>query len=135
MPELKPVAAAVSLSLILYLPLWAQSRSNVKSLAAVPASVLQRAAGESTDSTETDADTQPARGFRTTVLHLFQDEKFDQLDAIASAVRSKKERFRGGAWKLNTFYVTLREPGSLTATDAVWNLHQRCRRSMDRRQA
>jgi hypothetical protein len=35
-------------------------------------------------------------------------------------LRSQKLRFKGGAWRLNTFYRTIASPGSLTSTDAEW---------------
>ena len=50
-------------------------------------------------------------------------ENFDQIDAIADAVRSQKSRFAGGAWKLQKVYRALREPANgARASDAVWQL-------------
>ena len=73
--------------------------------------------------TELDPDSQPRRSFQTQVATLFNSEDFRQLDQIADSARSQKLRFLGGGWKLRAFYKILRDPGSLTATDEVWNAH------------
>ena len=73
--------------------------------------------------TDSELDSQPARSFKIEIRSLFNQEKFSQLDEIAEAARSQKQRFLGGGWKLRVFYDALREPGSLTATDDVWNAH------------
>ena len=50
-----------------------------------------------------------------------EQENFDQIDAIADAVRSQKSRFAGGAWKLQKVYRGLREPANgARASDAAW---------------
>jgi hypothetical protein len=73
--------------------------------------------------TDSDLDSQPARSFKIQVRTHFNQENFSQLDEIAEAARSQKQRFLGGGWKLKAFYDVLREPGSLTSTDDVWNAH------------
>lgn len=75
------------------------------------------------ESNSTGTDTEPARAFRASVRVLFDHEKFDDLERIAAKVRSGKERFRGGSWKLYAFYEMIEGPGTLTSTDAVWNAH------------
>jgi hypothetical protein len=51
-------------------------------------------------------------------------EKFDEIDAIADTVRAGKTRFSGGAWKLQKLYRGLREPSNgRKASEAVWQLH------------
>jgi Domain of unknown function (DUF4034) len=70
-----------------------------------------------------DADSQSARDFRAAVRVLFDHEKFDQLDRMAAKVRSEKERFRAGSWKLFSFYQVVQDPGAITSTDAVWDAH------------
>jgi len=77
----------------------------------------------STNDEGSDVDSQPAAVFETTVRNLLNEEKFAQLEEIADAARSQKTRFPGGAWKLHSFYSVVQGPGSLTATDAVWNAH------------
>ena len=48
-------------------------------------------------------------------------EKFDEIERLADAVRSDKSRFAGGAWKLHKLYLGLREPAnSRKAADDVW---------------
>ena len=70
-----------------------------------------------------EADSQPEHDFRVNVRNLLNQEDFSQLEGIASSARSDKSRFRGGGWKLKAFYAVIENPGSLTATDAVWNAH------------
>jgi Domain of unknown function (DUF4034) len=77
----------------------------------------------STNDEGSDVDSQSAAVFQTTVRNLFNEGKFAQLEEIADAARSQKSRFPGGAWKLHSFYGVVQGPGSLTATDAVWNAH------------
>jgi hypothetical protein len=60
------------------------------------------------------------RAFKVQVRSLFNKGAYSELEALAGQLRSKKLRFKGGAWKLNTFYRTVGSPGSLTATDAAW---------------
>jgi hypothetical protein len=117
MPGTKFAAATVLLCLFAFAGLRAQSP------AASPASsdAAPQSAGPENESFDTDS--QPARAFRTNVRHLFDQEKFDQLEVIATKARTDKERFLGGAWKLNVFYATIQGPGSLTSTDAVWTAH------------
>jgi hypothetical protein len=78
---------------------------------------------------EVDADSQPASVFRITVRNLFNEEKFAQLERIASDARRQESRFLGGAWKIHSFYGAIATPGALTAPDAAWNAHiERLRR-------
>src|SRR5580658_978579 len=70
-----------------------------------------------------DVDSEPIQDFQVTVRSLYNQENFQQLDDIADAARLQKSRFVGGGWKLSYFYEALRDPGSITATDAVWKAH------------
>ena len=55
--------------------------------------------------------------------HLY-NERFSLLDSTASQLRVNKERFPGGAWKLNAFYGGLNEPASGDqANEAEWKGH------------
>lgn len=49
------------------------------------------------------------------------EEKFDDLDRMASQFRSEKSRFRGGSWKLAAFYGALDKP-TLTDKDTLDHL-------------
>ena len=100
MPWLKFALGSLILGAVVCASAWAQSSNSA---------------------TESDPDSQPARVFKIQVRSLFNQENFSQLDEIAEAARSQKQRFLGGGWKLRVFYNALREPGSLTATDDVWN--------------
>ena len=94
-----------------------------------PSSTALQSATPGADNGGAQSDSQPVHTFRIAVRHLFDEEKFDELEAIAAKARSQKERFLGGAWKLYVFYTTIQGPGSLTSTDAVWTAHlERLRR-------
>ncbi|MFN2493892.1 MAG: hypothetical protein ABR501_13520 [Pyrinomonadaceae bacterium] len=58
-------------------------------------------------------------------IRLYLDqEKFDQIDAIADIARAGKLRFSGGAWKLHKLYQGLCKPAnSRIATDDLWLRH------------
>lgn len=86
-------------------------------------SVQDQAASQEDNSAADEIDSQPIRAYRVKVRSLFDEEKFDQLEEIAGAARSQKERFRGGEWKLRVFYLAIHGPGSLTSTDAAWDAH------------
>jgi hypothetical protein len=127
MHEIKTASATVLMSVIVCLPLWAQSFTRMivpKMIVPIssPFFVLNQAVTQEQNE-GSDSDTQPARAFRTTVRNLFNEEKFQQLEEIAGTARSQKERLRGGAWRLYAFYEMVQGPGSLTSTDAVWNAH------------
>lgn len=55
--------------------------------------------------------------------NLYQ-EQFARLDAIAAQLRTNKERFPGGTWKLNAFYNGLNAPPSGdNASEGEWQTH------------
>jgi len=82
----------------------------------------ERAAAE-TLSASNEFDIQEARGFQTNVRHLLNNDEFAKLEAIADKARTTKAHFRGGAWKLHSFYAVAQGPGSLTSTNDVWQAH------------
>ncbi len=122
MPNLRAVSGAIFWVVLLCAYLSGQSSKIGSSVHLGPSALKETMAQEQIGGAE-DVDSQPARAFRTTVRNLFNDQKFEQLEEIAGAARSQKERYRGGAWKLRIFYKTIQEPGSLTATDAAWDAH------------
>jgi hypothetical protein len=55
--------------------------------------------------------------------YLYQ-EKFAELESMASEIRSRKERFPGGSWKLNSFYTGLGGPNDGDNTpQSEWEMH------------
>ena len=60
--------------------------------------------------------------FQDSVLHLLKKRQFEQLDCLADRVRSRKEKFSGGFWKIHILYAGLAKPvlGRLHATDRDW---------------
>jgi hypothetical protein len=82
-------------------------------------------AAQTAESPEDSADLTDThvRSLRVQVRSLFNQGAYAELDALAERLRSQKLRFKGGAWQLNEFYRTAGGVGSLTATDASWQLH------------
>lgn len=60
--------------------------------------------------------------YSKTVYSLLKAEKFEQLDNLADTVRSHKETFPGGMWKIHTIYTGLARP-PLHATEEDWKTH------------
>jgi hypothetical protein len=60
--------------------------------------------------------------YSKTVYGLLQAEKFRKLDCLADSVRSSKETFPGGMWKIHAIYSGLAKP-PLHATQEDWNAH------------
>ncbi|MBZ5490474.1 MAG: DUF4034 domain-containing protein [Acidobacteriia bacterium] len=62
--------------------------------------------------------------YEAAIRQLFQQEKFAEIDRIASEARTTKARFAGGYWKVHTIYLALEEPGTKTkAGEAEWTQH------------
>jgi hypothetical protein len=60
------------------------------------------------------------RTLRVQWRRLFDDRRWDELNSIASRLRSQRLRFQGGSWQLHVLYTILSTTGSKTATDAAW---------------
>lgn len=66
----------------------------------------------------------PFELFQEEVRSYLYEEKFALLDSIASKVRANKERFPGGAWKLNAFYLGVGGPADEDAApQSEWEMH------------
>jgi hypothetical protein len=48
--------------------------------------------------------------YKAAVAHMLQQERFDQLDCLADSLRTSKEKFAGGMWKLHILYGGLEAP-------------------------
>jgi len=58
------------------------------------------------------------------IRELLKEQKFEQLEQIATSARSQKTRFAGGTWKLYALYEALRQPADGPAAgDAIWQFH------------
>jgi hypothetical protein len=60
------------------------------------------------------------------VREMLRQEKFDELDAVASAERLQKKRFPGGGWQLHDTYLFISQPSAsdgVEVTDADWQAH------------
>jgi hypothetical protein len=60
--------------------------------------------------------------FRAETRKLFDERKFAELDALAEKIRSGKELFSGGTWKIQFFYECLDCPAK--SSEAVWKSHE-----------
>jgi hypothetical protein len=56
------------------------------------------------------ADVNASHTYARTIARMLKEEKFEELDCIADRVRSAKERFPGGMWKIHLLYAGLYEP-------------------------
>src|SRR5579864_3204401 len=48
--------------------------------------------------------------YASTIAQMLQREEFAKIDCVADQVRSSKERFSGGTWKIHELYGGLNEP-------------------------
>jgi hypothetical protein len=64
------------------------------------------------------------REYAASTGQMLQREQFEKLDCLADQVRSTKERFSGGHWKLHELYRGVSDPVQYPATHATqedWN--------------
>jgi hypothetical protein len=122
MPGIKYAAYGVLLSAFFCVSARAQAPDG-PSPSASPQALAPPVATPGPTVSGADVDSEPIQDFQVAVRSLYNQENFQQLDDIADAARSQKSRFLGGGWKLGYFYEALRDPGSVTATDAAWKAH------------
>jgi hypothetical protein len=67
-------------------------------------------------------DVHAVSNYSKTVNDLLKAGKFKKLDCLADSVRSRKETFPGGMWKIHALYSGLAKP-PLHATEEDWNRH------------
>ena len=60
--------------------------------------------------------------FQQAAYDLMKRGKFAQLDCVATSVRTKKEKFAGGMWKIHAVYWDLGKP-PLHPTEEDWRVH------------
>ena len=60
--------------------------------------------------------------YSKTIYGLFKTGKFEQLDCLADSVRSRKETFPGGMWKIHSVHGGLEQP-PLHPTEEDWAAH------------
>ena len=60
--------------------------------------------------------------YASAVRSMLAKKEFDKLDCVADVIRSGKERFPGGSWKIHIFYLGLASPAQypLHATGEDW---------------
>jgi hypothetical protein len=60
--------------------------------------------------------------YKETVAHILEQDEVERVDCLASRVRSNKERFPGGAWKLHELYKAISNPAQypMHSTDEDW---------------
>jgi hypothetical protein len=85
--------------------------SSTPRAAAAPSAVVKQSADEFDQ-------------FAAAIRDHLNNDRFTLLDTTASQLRVSKERFAGGAWKLNAFYTGLDQPPSGDAADeGEWQVH------------
>ena len=62
--------------------------------------------------------------YGSVIARILKQEKFEQLVCLADQVRSGKERFSGGTWKIHILYEGLERPVEppMHATSEDWNM-------------
>ncbi len=71
---------------------------------------------------DTSTDIHAVSNYSNTMYGLLQAGKFEQLDCLADSVRSHKETFSGGLWKIHAVYSGLASP-RLHPTQEDWTRH------------
>ncbi len=59
------------------------------------------------------------REYAASIGQMLQREQFEKIDCVADEVRSNKERFSGGHWKIHELYRGVSEPVQYPATHAT----------------
>jgi len=67
--------------------------------------------------------------FRKQTRLLFNNQKFDELEALADQLRKSKARFGNGSWKLANFYDC--QTPSKEAPESLWELHAQKHKSWE----
>jgi hypothetical protein len=62
--------------------------------------------------------------YKAAIRQMFQQEKFQEIDRLASETRSSKARFPGGYWKVHVIYLALAQPmAGIKASEPEWTRH------------
>jgi len=93
--------------------------SSASQLSSKPATSCSTKANAVLQFTDDGTDPNLFRNYQSAIRPLLINEKFDDLDCIAGAIRSQKARFKGGMWKLHAFYEDIEAP-PLHATEEDW---------------
>lgn len=109
-------------TLILILLIAACSFANAEVLKAKALPCLLTDAEVAGMSGDAGADIQAVKHFKETANHMLHDERFEALDCLADSLRSSKETFPGGMWKLHNLYTGLSQP-LLHPTEEDWTTH------------
>src|SRR5579884_356320 len=62
--------------------------------------------------------------YEAAIRQMLQQEKFQEIDRLASEARTSKALFPGGYWKVHTIYLALAKPqAGLKASEEEWTRH------------
>ncbi len=104
------------LALLLLWALWRHSGSGIVPTASAAACPVA-------EKEQVDSNDILAYGLYSDKMQdLLAREQFHDLDCAADSVRSLKQRFASGAWKLHAIYRATQEPKG-HATEGDWNIH------------
>ena len=61
--------------------------------------------------------------YEAAVRRLLEQQKFETLECLSAGLRSRREKFSGGVWKIHTLYAGLSHPTPSTvhATETDWD--------------
>ena len=114
-PVSRTSASGIVFFVLLGTALGANAQSRAGSLpktAFQTCNVVQLDVDDSTDANAVEV-------FKAGAADLLQNEKFDELDCLADALRSNKTKFASGAWRLHSIYSGVDHP-LRHATEEDW---------------
>ena len=73
---------------------------------------------------DSSTDVEALHRYQNGIARMLREEEFEKLDCLADHVRSAKERFSGGPWKLHVLYAGLYLPVQYPqhSTEEDWNI-------------
>lgn len=78
-------------------------------------------------SVDASVDVSALQAYQDTVEQMLKDQQFTALDCLANGLRTRKERFPGGMWKLHVIYGGLASPNRypVHSTEVEWRARLR----------
>ena len=76
-------------------------------------------------SIDASTDVRALQAYQNAAAHMLKDHRFAELDCLADGLRTRRERFPGGMWKLHVMYGGLASPNlfPVHSTEGEWRNH------------
>jgi len=107
---------------IIILSVLCSAVSSASQLSSKPATSCSAEANAILQFPDDGTDADLFRNYQSAIRPFLINEKFADLDCVAGVLRSRKERFKGGMWKLHAFYEDIETP-PLHPTEEDWQDH------------